>query len=324
MILVTGGSGFLGSHIVHYLASQGMRVMATDLTEPSPPVQALWEPYGSLIQFTATDILNQEALEQLMARNVVDCVVHTATITPSPLQELTEPERILQTGIMGTSMVFFAAIRHGVQRFVYLSSASLYEPIADPKVVLHEDAKQRKQGIYPLTKAAGEWITRQCTLYPGVTAVSARIAACYGPLERNTGTRTMMSPVYEMIKCAKQGSPIVLVTPDHVVDYTYAYDIAQGIALLTTSSTLNHEVYNVSCGKGVTYMEIAEQIAVLIPGTEVILTSKNELGAISATPSSRVGSLGIDRLSCDTDFIPRYDLHAGLKHYLQWLEHHDY
>ncbi|TDF98559.1 NAD-dependent epimerase/dehydratase family protein [Paenibacillus piri] len=324
MILVTGGAGFVGSHIVERLARRGEEVVAVDLYEPAEPVKSLWDSVGGHIAYERADITDKAALVALFARYSVDRVIHAAAITPTAVRELEEPERILQIGIIGCSLVVSAAVKHGVKRFVYLSSASIYEPVPDPMCVLKESGRLQQTGLYPLTKVAGEWLTRQMTEDSGTEAVSARIAACYGPLERNTGARTAMSMVWHAVHRARAGKPLLIGSPDYVLDFTYVSDIAEGVAELLLAPAWKHEVYNISGGRAYSLLELAEAVAGTIPGTEVVVTDKPSDDAMTTNTRSRTGSLDTSRLRNDTLFVPAYPLKSGLADYVKWLDAHEY
>ncbi|MDF2963035.1 MAG: putative short-chain dehydrogenase [Paenibacillus sp.] len=227
-------------------------------------------------------------------------------------------------GFVGSSLVLSTAAKHGVKRFIYLSSASIYEPVADPHCILGETDRLQQTGLYPLTKVAGEWMTRYFSEYSGMEAVSVRIAACYGPLERNTGARTMMSQVWKAVHRAKEQKPLLVASPDYVLDFTYVKDIAEGIVELLLTPHLEHDVYNVSGGSGYSLMELAEAVAGTIPGTEVLLTGEQSEDALFAKQGSRAGRLDIARLTSGTGFVPAYNLKSGVADYVKWLETHEF
>lgn len=326
MIIVTGGCGFVGSHIVERLAFRGEHVLAVDWHEPNQPVKSLWEPYHSSIRFEQADITDKQSLTTLFSVYNPKGVVHAATITPSAEREMEEPDRIIHIGAVGSTIVAALAAKHGVQRFIYLSSASIYEPVPDPLCVQVESDPLQQSGLYPLTKVAGEWMARYLSERTGMEAASARIAACYGPLERNTGSRTLMSQVWKAVRRAKERKPLLVASPHYVLDFTYVKDIAEGIAMMMFAPQLMHDVYNVSGGSGYSLVELAEAIAETIPGTKVEVVAAGEPSddALFAKNGSRTGRLDIARLTTDTGFVPSYHLKSGLADYVKWLETHEF
>ncbi len=325
MILVTGGAGFVGGHIVERLAHRGEEVLVVDLAEPMKPVKTLWKPYKHNIYFEMADITDKTSIFQLMSQYRVDRVVHAATITSTPEMELENPDRVLHIGVVGSASVISAAIRHRVKRFVYLSSASIYEPVPDPVSVLNEQASIQQEGrLYPFTKVAGEWMTRYLSQLAGIEAVSGRITACYGPLERNTGARIVMSPVWKMVNRARTGLPLLIGSPDHILDFTYVKDIAEGIAELTFATDLGNDVYNISGGIGYTYWEMAEAVARMVPGIKILRTAPTEEGSLTVAGGTRSGRLDITRITRDTAFSPAYNLDAAIQDYTKWLETHEF
>ncbi|SFK68087.1 UDP-glucose 4-epimerase [Paenibacillus sp. 1_12] len=324
MIIVTGGGGFVGSHIVERLAHRGEEVLAVDLHEPAQPVKSLWEPYRQRIRFEQVDITDKKSLIGLFTGNHAKGVVHAAMITPTADREKEEPERILHIGVVGSSLVINTAARHGVKRFIYLSSASIYEPITDPHCVLGEMDRLQQTGLYPLTKVAGEWMTRYLSECSGMEAASVRIAACYGPLERNTGARTLMSQVWKAVHRARNRKPLLVGSPDYRLDFSYVKDIAEGIVELLLAPNMEHDVYNISGGSGYSLLELAEAVAGMIPGTEIRVTEEQSDDVLFAKKGSRAGRLDIARLTDGTSFVPIYNLNSGLADYLKWLEKHEF
>lgn len=324
-VLVTGATGFVGANVVERIAAGGVRVVASDLIPPPEPVEAIWAPHRDLVEFVALDVREREEVADVISGRGVDSVVHGATLTPDAQREAEEPDLVVDVGIVGTAAVLRACSGLGVGRFVYLSSASIYEPVQDDGAALGESAGLRNSGLYPLTKVAGEWLVRHARETGGTDAVSARLSACYGPLERDTGSRAAMSPVWRMLRLAREGVPFVPGEPERVLDFTHVRDVAEGVRNLLESPLLVHDAYNVSCGKGSSYRELAERVTVAVertwkaPRREGAKTVK-----IPSAQGSRRGRLSVERLSEETGFWPRHDLASGLEQYVAWLRDNEY
>lgn len=321
-VLVTGATGFVGANVVARLASHGWSVVASDPTLPPEPIEALWAPHREGIECVSGDVRNRTAIEEIIAGRDVKHVVHGATITPDARREAEDPETIMEIGVLGTAAILRASSGLDVERFVYLSSAAIYKPVPDDEAVLDETAELNDSGLYPLTKVAGEWLVRHMRATAGIDAVSARLAACYGPLERDTGARTGMSPVWQMVRLAMKGESILVYTPNHVQDFTHVQDIAGGVVALLEAPSLRYEAYNVAGGAGYSYQTLAEHVYREIP--RATISSPGPSGgehSISAAPGLRRGRLSVDRLRTETGFEPEHNLPSGLRQYLGWLEH---
>jgi len=324
-VLVTGATGFVGANVVARIAEAGARVVASDLVPPPEPVEALWAPHRDRVEFVAMDVRKRADATGVISGLGVDRVVHAATLTPDAHREAEEPDLVVDVGIVGTAAVLRACSGLGVSRFVYLSSASIYEPVQDDGAILNESAELRNSGLYPLTKVAGEWLVRHARGTGGVDAVSARLSACYGPLERDTGARTGMSPVWRMVRLAREDVPFVPVEPERVLDFTHVRDVAEGVRYLLETPSLAHEAYNVSCGKGSSYRELAECVTVALGRTgEVPRCEKAETVKVPVAQGSRRGRLSVERLSGETGFRPLHDLLSGLGQYAAWLRENEY
>ena len=323
-ILVTGATGFVGGNVVARAAARGHDVVALDLSPPGDVVEALWRPCRQNIGFVLGDVRARNALERIMEQHRITGVVHAAAVTPDAKRELSDPETVLEVNVLGTAAIMRAASTYAVRRVVYVSSASVYEPVPGGGAVLDEAAPLRTTGLYPLTKIVGEWLTWQGRAPSEMDAVSARVAACYGPLERNTGARTAMSVVWQTVRLAKDGKTLALGSPGHVLDLTHVQDVAEGICYLLEAASLRYETYNVACGVGYSYRDLAETLSEVLLGVALAFPGSPVDANVEAEPGSRSGRLDIGRLQAETRFEPAYDLRSGLSQYLGWLGRHPF
>ncbi|CAN5647833.1 NAD(P)-dependent oxidoreductase [soil metagenome] len=323
-VLITGATGFVGANVVAKAAERGWRTLALDLAPPESSVEALWRPHRELIEFVCGDVKDRPLLERLISVHGVQQVVHGATITPDARLETEDPIPTLEVGVLGTAATLWAARSLVAGRIVLLSSGSIYKPVSSDDAVLDEGSPLRTSGIYPLTKICGEWMARQLSREGSMNIVSARVAACYGPLERNTGSRTTMSAVWQMVRSAREDGYIVLSDRERTLDFTHVQDIAAGVCHLLAAPSLDYETYNISSGSGYTYQRLAECVARTVPGTQIIHASDNGNTEIGSDKGNRRGRLDINRIQTDTDFKPQYDLLSGVEQYVGWLEEHDF
>ncbi|MEU4668259.1 NAD(P)-dependent oxidoreductase [Amycolatopsis sp. NPDC023774] len=295
--IVTGSTGFLGAHLVCALAARGGPVVAADLVEPSPDVQVLWGEHA--VDFRELDVREPASV---FADVRPDVVVHAAAVTNGDRRALHE------VNVGGTAAVL-AAARHA--RVVYVSSASVY---AD-RAVLDEDSPVRTDpGDYPASKLAAERLAAQAG------AVIARVAACYGPLERDTGTRQVMSLPYTAIRAALAGRA-VRVDPGQAggtFDPTWVGDIAEGIAALATADP-PHRLYNVGSGTAITLAALADAVNSAVGPVE----PKEAPFSLSLPPEHRRGLLDVTRLR-ELSGRAATPLPDALAAYLEWLRDHAY
>jgi nucleoside-diphosphate-sugar epimerase len=150
MILVTGGSGFIGLNVVEQLLARGDRVVVLDLRPPTP--------FAGKVTFCEGDVANAEIVEQAFSRNGITQVIHTAAITAGPERDAREPRRIAEVNFIGTLNVLEAARRHKVRRFVHASTGALFGAagIGAKEPLDEERDRPVPESMYGITKYAAE------------------------------------------------------------------------------------------------------------------------------------------------------------------------
>ena len=133
-----------------------------------------------------------------------------------------------------------------------------------------------------------------------------------------TASRQGMSLVYLIVNLAKVGEEVRLVHLDHVRDWIYAGDLANGVVLLLDRSGLKHYVYNLSAGRGYAHRELIEELNGIIP-VRYWQTSEREANVPSSVTAKRRGPMSIERLEADTGFRLNFGLYEGLRRYVEWV-----
>ena len=318
-VLVTGGTGFVGTHVVAQLAELGQSVLALSAEgELDDASRDFLGPAWERVACVKGDVLDLDALRRAMDRYDVDQVIHGAAITA--IGDL-EPEAARQAAVVnvgGTATVLEAARLAGVKRFVHLSSASVYGA-TDPDVPLQEDAALAPRGIYGITKRAAEDVARRYFELFAMKGAILRLSAPYGPLERPNPLRTVMSPVFHWCRAALNGEEVEL-ADDLVRDLTYVSDTARCVVLAFLEPDLKHQVYNASCGENLRFSDILAALARVRPGFRFRLKEGGTLSAFFR--DSLRGPLSMKRARENLGFTPQYDIETGLGRYLEWLERH--
>jgi nucleoside-diphosphate-sugar epimerase len=313
-ILVTGATGFIGVHLVKHLAEAGHDVIGVDIHPPHRAAGIFLAPVAAGVRFERADISDPESLRRAVDGRL-DAVIHAAVIATSSGLESTNPERIVDVNIIGTLETLRFARTAGARRFVYISSSGVYGH-TDPDVVLSEADRLQLTNIYPIAKYANERIVQWFAADNDMTAGSARIAAPYGAMERSTGTRSAMSPIYRLVRAALAGRSIQIRDPHRSRDWTHAADVSQALRLLAESPVLGHDCFNVSSGRVDSLAAVADILVALAPGFSWAATG-NE-GDIETIPSEERGPVDISRLA-SLGFSPRYTLEEGLRDTVTWI-----
>jgi len=316
-ILLTGATGFVIASLARHLAALGEDVIAADLVAPDAALRAYLAPLPGRVTFRDVDVTDAGAMERLMADTRPTRLVHGAAITAIP--EDVERERFLRTtavNVGGTLTVLEAARRAGVGRIVIVSSGSIYGPRPDLAPIT-EDDPARPERLYPLTKWAAEALGRRYGEAHGLDLAVVRLASPFGPFERDTGSRPLLSPIQTWSVAALRGETLRVSGSDTLPrDAVYVDDVASGIAAVVRAERLPHPVYNVGWGRGASARDVMAALGRLVPGVKVDYRPDDPSPWSVSAPR---GPLSIERLRTDLGWTPRYDLDSGLAAYLAWL-----
>jgi UDP-glucose 4-epimerase len=248
--VVTGGAGFIGSHLVERLLADGHSVRVLDNFSTGRP-ENLAHLAGPRLSLERVDIASEPTLEsRLVGTDWVFHLAALADIVPS----IEHPVDYHRANVDGTVAVLEAARRARVGRFVYAASSSCY---GVPEVYpTPETAATRPQYPYALSKLLGE----QCVLHWSqvyrLPAVSLRLFNVYGPRSRTSGTYGAVFGVFLAQKL--KGRPYTVVGDGtQSRDFTFVADVADAFVTAAQSSVM-HEVFNVGTGAPVSVNRLVE------------------------------------------------------------------
>ncbi len=212
-VLVTGGSGFIGRHVVSVLSSDGARVRVLDLKpHPDPSVDVV-----------IGDISDREAVDRAFDGGF-DSIVHLAAIT-SVLRSLEHPVLTYQTNVAGTFNVLEAGRAAGVTSLAFASTNAVTGPMTAPKI--SEAAVLNPLTPYGSTKAAGEMMMSAYTASYGLRCACIRLTNVYGP-----GMQAKDSIVARLMRCIRLGSTFEIYGDGtQVRDYVHAHDVVAAMRL---------------------------------------------------------------------------------------------
>ena len=317
--LVTGGTGFVGSNIVKALAQRGHEVVSLDLSAPDEMVMKFPEPWASQVSFLTGSILEWDDIKGAVEGRSIDKIVHAAVFTATREDIEKESSRsIVNINVIGTTNLLELAVGLSLRRFLYVSSGAVYGESLGSEEVLAEDVKLHPRTLYASTKYTSELLTRRYGEMHGFPSVSVRLASPYGPMERVTGHRAVMSVLYECTGMAVRGEGVPIGDRSLGRDYTYVSDTAAGICEVLDAPGLSHDVYNITTGRKVTVGDIVDALQEVRPGLAVYDDPAKVYGNLY--PGYVRGILDGSRLTDNLGFEPRFDLAMGIADYMGWRE----
>lgn len=305
-ILVTGGLGHLGSWVCHELLKEGKRVIATGHSFRN--LDYLSE-YRDRIEFYPLEILDFAAICRLLKDNSeeLEGVIHIAGLMGGPFFA-TNPHYHIQINTMGTVNMLEACRLFDIERFVYISSGSVYGPRND--IPLESDPVNPGD-LYSAAKSSCEFFGLQYANEFGLDFRAIRVYFAYGPGRMPSE----LYPLYTAVFGCLEGNTEVTLSAgaDQSIDFTYVKDIARAIRLIFSAGTLEHRQYNVTSGSWRSIPEIIETIAEQI-GVRV----KMEIGPGLIMP--RGPSLDHSRLRDELGYKPAFSLEQGVAEYYDWIK----
>ncbi|MDR2300758.1 MAG: NAD-dependent epimerase/dehydratase family protein [Deltaproteobacteria bacterium] len=257
-VLVTGGAGFIGSHLVEALVNDGVRVLVID--NLSGGKMANLSKVVGQIEFFEGDIRDRDLLEKLLRG--VGVVFHLAAMSSVPRSQL-EPSLCLDVNGQGTLNVMELAAKFGVKRLVYASSSAVYGTVPAPH---QEDLPPSPDSPYAAVKLLGEHLGRYFNESMGLVTVSLRFFNVYGPRQTATGSDAGVIPIFfEALK--NNETPIIYGDGRQTRDFIHVADVVRAIILAAQVKEPSQTVFNVGTGREGTILELLSLIKERFPGT---------------------------------------------------------
>jgi len=253
------------------------------------------------------DIVNTESVDYVVGRERPTCIIHCASF---PRQKVVNVNPALGADVMmrGLINLLESAKRHGVERFVYISSSMVY---GDFENDILEDAECNPQGQYGIMKLAGEALVKDYARRTTMEYIVIRPSAVYGPLDVEDRV------VAKFMLQAMRGQTLTVRGAAESLDFTYVDDAADGIVAAATRIMSRNNVYNITKSHPVSLLEAAELIVQLVGRGTIECHDRDQ-----DFPSR--GSLNIDRARTILGYDPKVDVEEGFRRYYDWLTTSEY
>jgi nucleoside-diphosphate-sugar epimerase len=314
-ILVTGGLGLIGHHVVNKLESLGHDVVITDTRTtygiiPQDEIDYLMSERIKKIKtdkIYQIDISNADSIDWLIQKHQPAIIIHMASF---PRQKVVNanPAMGARTMMEGLMNLCESAKKHNVCKFLYISSSMVYGDFTDD---VTEDYNCKPQGQYGIMKLSGEHIVKDYSRRNCFTHTIIRPSAVYGPLDVEDRV------IAKFMLTAMRGGTLNVNGANETLDFTYVDDAADGIVAAALSDNTENKTYNITKSHSRTLLEAAQLALKLAGGGTLVVKDKD------ADFPSR-GALNIDAARRDFGYDPKVDVEEGFQKYYDWLSTSSY
>jgi nucleoside-diphosphate-sugar epimerase len=302
-VLVTGGGGFIGSHIVDRLLAEGHSVRVLD-NFATGRRQNLLDALSD-IELVEGDIESYEHVQNAVSG--CEVVLHQGAL-PSVPRSVRNPLRSNATNVTGTLNVLLAARDSGVRRVVYASSSSVYGFNAElPK---HEGLLPQPISPYAVAKLAGEGYCRSFNEVYSLEAVALRYFNVFGPRQDSRSQYAVPNFITALLN---GGHPVVYGDGEQSRDFTYVGNVVEGNLLAMTAEGIAGKAYNLAAGERTTLNELLRQIGSLVGREPDPRYEAPRLGDVKHSHAD------VSAARRDLGYSPSVSLAEGLRLTLEWF-----
>jgi nucleoside-diphosphate-sugar epimerase len=299
-ILVTGASGFIGSHLVRRLAGSGADVHV--FLRSSSDTRRLGDITGRLERHAA-DLTDPASLRTAVLRVRPRTIFHCASWGGHPGQ--TDGAAIFGTNLAGTFHLLAACEEAGFDRFVHTGSSSEYGMKSPP---MSEEDEPAPVDAYGASKAGATLWCRAAAISRGLPVVTLRLFSPYGPWDDPVRLIPSVSRAF------LNGRSPRLASPSGARDFVYIDDVVDACLLAASVPSAAGEIINAGSGRQATVGEVVDILSRLIPGSPA-----PSWGSISPRPGPPVWVAGIGKARRILGWEPKVPLEDGLRRTVEWM-----
>jgi UDP-glucuronate 4-epimerase len=310
-VLITGGAGFIGSHLAERLVSQGARVVIVDNFDPYYPKSIKRANLRNLdghpaVRIVEEDILNLSALRARVGGSY-SAIVHLAAkagVRPS----ISDPAGYQEVNVCGTQNMLELARECNVRQFVFASSSSVYG--TNPNVPWREDNYVLQPiSPYASTKISGELMGHVYSHLYDMRFIALRFFTVYGPRQRPD------LAIYKFTKLISEGRPVPIYGDGRTRrDYTYVDDILSGIMAAIDYRSSVYEVINLGNSNTISLSEMIRAIEEALDLQALIDRYPEQAGDVPQTYAD------VEKAHRLLGYEPKIKFAEGLRRFVEWYQ----
>lgn len=303
--LVTGGAGFIGSHLARRLLVEGYRVRVLD--DLSTGDLRNLEGIDKDVELIEVDVRDPEGVRR--AARGVDCIWHEAALASVP-RSIDDPALTHEVNVTGSLNVLLAARHESVPRFVFASSSSVYGDT--PTLPKREIMTPTPVSPYAVQKLTVEHYARQFHIHYGIETVCLRYFNVFGPRQDPESPYAAVIPIFA--RRIQQGlPPVINGTGEHTRDFTYVDNVVDANLLAAKAEGVGGQVINIAGSRRISVLELAQAVVKWFGWKGTIQYGKARQGDVlhSYADISKAGEL--------LGYHPKIDFEKGLSLTLEWL-----
>ncbi len=303
-VLVTGASGFIGSHILHDFVHHGWKAIAySTFTSGYKAIEDIMDR----VSVIRGDVSDPVGVMEALRKHDVDCIVHCASLLTAASQR--RPREAFKVNVVGTLNVLEGARVFDIKRVVYLSSTAVYGYTREGEIVA-EDHPKNPVTIYGATKLFSEHLGFNYFRDYGIEFVALRFPIVYGPWQSRRG----FSSFKEIIEGPVEGRPVrIKEGGDQKYEAVYVLDVAHSAYLAAIREGVGGEAFNIGSGEMCSLHELAEIVREIIPEADV------EVGPGYDIAEPVRGPLDLSKARAKLGYEPKYSIKMGVRDYIDYL-----
>ena len=302
-VVVTGGAGFIGSHIVEYWSKQGAEVFVLDNLRSGSEKNLNGIENVTFIKGSITD---KDTVFSVLENT--DYVHHLAAMISVP-ESVENPFECVSINVNGLLNVLEASAKHKIKKIVHSSSAAVYgDNLVSPKTIA---MKPEPKSPYGITKLDGEYYLQTYFENFGVETISLRYFNVFGPRQDPKSQYSAAIPIF--VNNALQNKEIIIYGDgEQTRDFIFVKDVVTANVLAATTAHVTG-TYNVACGSAISINQLVQLVLELTKSTSKIRYEKERPGDIKHSLAS------IEETKLQLGFQPKHNLLDGLKETIHYF-----